>query len=105
MKKYRSLVAEILRFLHLNKLGKQPVAHKSERQLILEQLVGAELGDPQLYEQALTHRSYENVGNLGSNERLEFLGDSVANLAVGDTLFALYPEESEGCSPISAPFW
>lgn len=96
MKKYRSFVADLLHLLHLDKLVKKPAAHKSPRQVTLEQLLGAELGNPHLYQQALTHRSYENVGNLRSNERLEFLGDSVVNLAVGDALFALYPEESEG---------
>lgn len=96
MKKYRTFLGDILHFLHLDKLTTKPTTHKSQRQVVLEQLLGAELGNPDLYEQAFTHRSYENVGNLGSNERLEFLGDSVVNLAVGDTLFALYPEESEG---------
>lgn len=71
-------------------------AQKSSRQLALEQIIGAELGNVELYRQALTHRSYEGVGSLKSNERLEYLGDSVANLAVGDSLFSLYPEDSEG---------
>jgi ribonuclease III len=46
---------------------------------------------------ALTHRSYayEN-GGLPTNERLEFLGDSVLGLVVTDTLFRLRPELPEG---------
>ena len=61
----------------------------------------AALGDPQLdpelLERALTHRSYayEN-GGLPTNERLEFLGDSVLGVVVTDTLYRAHPELSEG---------
>jgi ribonuclease III len=50
-----------------------------------------------LLERALTHRSfaYEN-GGLPTNERLEFLGDSVLGLIVTDTLFREYPDLPEG---------
>jgi ribonuclease III len=53
--------------------------------------------DPALLERALTHRSfaYEN-GGLPTNERLEFLGDSVLGLIVTDTLFREYPDLPEG---------
>ncbi|MGH8893064.1 MAG: ribonuclease III [Actinomycetes bacterium] len=53
--------------------------------------------DDGLLERALTHRSfaYEN-GNLPTNERLEFLGDSVLGLVVTDTLFRSHPELPEG---------
>jgi ribonuclease-3 len=48
-------------------------------------------------ERALTHRSYayEN-GGLPTNERLEFLGDSVLGLVVTDTLFNSHPDLPEG---------
>lgn len=50
-----------------------------------------------LLDRALTHRSfaYEN-GGLPTNERLEFLGDSVLGLIVTDTLFRQYPDLPEG---------
>jgi len=54
---------------------------------------------PQLLEQALTHRSYyfENRSrSSGHNERLEFLGDAVLDLAISSELMRLYPEENEG---------
>src|SRR5262245_65982374 len=53
--------------------------------------------DPQLLEQALTHRSYayEN-GGLPTNERLEFLGDSVLGLVVTTALFHNHPDLPEG---------
>jgi ribonuclease-3 len=53
--------------------------------------------DRELLVRALTHRSYayEN-GGLPTNERLEFLGDSVLGLIVTDTLFRQHPELPEG---------
>jgi ribonuclease-3 len=59
------------------------------------------LGDPvldaELLERALTHRSYayEN-GGLPTNERLEFLGDSVLGVVVTETLYLSHPDLSEG---------
>jgi ribonuclease III len=61
----------------------------------------ASLGDPilepELLERALTHRSYayEN-GGLPTNERLEFLGDSVLGVVVTETLYRTHPDLSEG---------
>jgi ribonuclease-3 len=53
--------------------------------------------DPGLLERAVTHRSfaYEN-GGLPTNERLEFLGDSVLGLVVTDTLYRTHPDLPEG---------
>ena len=53
--------------------------------------------EPDLLERALTHRSYayEN-GGLPTNERLEFLGDSVLGLVVTDTLYRSHPDLPEG---------
>ncbi|MEY4615494.1 MAG: hypothetical protein RJB66_454 [Pseudomonadota bacterium] len=53
----------------------------------------------QLLEQALTHRSFavEHGRSEGvDNERLEFLGDAVLDLAVSDLLWRSYPNEQEG---------
>jgi len=65
------------------------------RQSLLDAL-GVELPD-ELLTLALTHRSYayEN-GGLPTNERLEFLGDSVLGLTVTDELYHRHPERSEG---------
>ena len=62
----------------------------------LTEIVGVEI-DPDLVQRALTHRSfaYEN-GGLPTNERLEFLGDSVLGLVVTDTLFRSHPDLPEG---------
>lgn len=62
----------------------------------LRQLLRIELSD-ELTELALTHRSfaYEH-GGLPTNERLEFLGDSVLGLAITERLFRDHPELEEG---------
>ncbi len=75
--------------------GAAPGAAKPESAELLDAL-GVPLG-PELLERALTHRSfaYEN-GGLPTNERLEFLGDSVLGLIVTDTLFREYPDLPEG---------
>lgn len=53
---------------------------------------------PDILEQAFLHSSYVNERGhpRGSNERLEFLGDAVINLAVTDYLYKQYPDADEG---------
>lgn len=65
----------------------------------LEQIIGYTFRDKYLLNQALTHSSYANekkLGKLGSNERLEFLGDAVLELISSDYLFAKFPQLPEG---------
>jgi ribonuclease-3 len=63
----------------------------------LRAALGDPVLDPELLQLALTHRSYayEN-GNLPTNERLEFLGDSVLGVVVTETLYRTHPDLSEG---------
>lgn len=51
-----------------------------------------------LFQQAFTHRSYlnESKNELGSNERLEFLGDSILSFVVSEHLYKTFPEFDEG---------
>ncbi|ACZ90650.1 ribonuclease 3 [Streptosporangium roseum] len=62
----------------------------------LERVLSVRL-DVAILERAMTHRSYayEN-GGLPTNERLEFLGDSVLGLVVTDTLYRNHPDLPEG---------
>lgn len=62
----------------------------------LARRIGVDISDDSLI-LALTHRSYafEN-GGLPTNERLEFLGDSVLGLVVTDTLYRKYADQPEG---------
>ena len=55
--------------------------------------------DQALLEESLRHSSYVNEhtdGQLRDNERLEFLGDAVLNLVIGDLLMKAYPQMREG---------
>ena len=65
--------------------------------LELRTALGDPVLDPELLERALTHRSfaYEH-GGLPTNERLEFLGDSVLGVVVTETLYLAHPDLSEG---------
>ena len=63
----------------------------------LRAALGDPVLDPELLQRALTHRSfaYEN-GQIPTNERLEFLGDSVLGVVVTETLYLAHPDFSEG---------
>ena len=53
--------------------------------------------DQPALQQALTHKSYlGEVSDLASNERLEFLGDSVLGLVVAEHLYARWTDKQEG---------
>jgi ribonuclease III len=71
-------------------------AHAERSAAWLRDALGIELSDG-LLGLALTHRSfaYEN-GGLPTNERLEFLGDSVLGLVVTDELYRSQPDLPEG---------
>ena len=64
----------------------------------LEEKIGYTFRDRTLLENALTHSSYANEhrGGLPSNERLEFLGDSILGLVVADHLYRTRPDLPEG---------
>jgi ribonuclease-3 len=63
----------------------------------LDRSLGVEFHDARLREVALTHRSFAfEHGLLITNERLEFLGDSVLGLVVTDLAYRRYPELPEG---------
>ncbi len=59
----------------------------------LEERINYSFKDKQLIIEALTHKSYKKPYN---NERLEFLGDAVLDLIVGEYLYKLFPTSDEG---------
>lgn len=66
---------------------------------LLENKIGATFQNKDLLTQAFVHRSYLNENPdfyLFHNERLEFLGDAVLELAVTKELFLNYPDKPEG---------
>lgn len=65
----------------------------------LERTIGHHIRQQVLFIEALLHRSYlqyQDLHEKKSNERLEFLGDSVLNLIVGEYLYSHYPDAEEG---------
>ena len=62
----------------------EPVA-KLDR---LQRSLGYTFSDPDLLQRALSHRS---VGR-DNNERLEFLGDSILNHVVAESIFSRFPD-------------
>lgn len=65
----------------------------------LEKTLGTSFQDRALLKEALTHRSYLNEHpqwGFPHNERLEYLGDAVLELAVSEQLFAQFPQFTEG---------
>jgi ribonuclease-3 len=65
----------------------------------LEKNIGVSFKNEDLLKEALTHRSYLNEHSewkYPHNERLEYLGDAVLELAVSEELFSKYPEFPEG---------
>jgi len=70
-----------------------------ERAERLAEWLGLPIRDRLLLGQALTHSSWLHEhpgGAAGHNERLEFLGDAVVNLAVSEALYARHPDDDEG---------
>jgi ribonuclease-3 len=59
----------------------------------LEKSLGYEFKDQKLITEALTHKSYKKSYD---NERLEFLGDAVLDLIVGEYLFKKFSKSDEG---------
>jgi ribonuclease-3 len=59
----------------------------------LEEALNYQFKRNDLITEALTHKSYKKPYN---NERLEFLGDAVLDLIVGEYLFNKFPDEDEG---------
>jgi ribonuclease-3 len=64
----------------------------------LEQRLGYTFQNPDLLRQALTHPSYghELRRRESDNQRLEFLGDAVLQLAITDALYTQFPHHAEG---------
>ena len=74
----------------------------AKRQKALEELsahLGIAFRDLSLLDQALTHTSYANEAvrqKVIHNERLEFLGDAVLELATSTYLYRQFPQMPEG---------
>lgn len=81
------------------------VLNEAERKItLLEEKINYHFNDRQLAFDAITHSSYQNEhkGIVVSNERLEFLGDSVLSLIVGELLYKTVREDEGSLTKIRA---
>lgn len=78
---------------HNNRAKPISSAEAKAAQKALEKRLAYKFKDPALLRRAITHKSYNNSHN---NERLEFLGDAVLDLLIGDYLFKKMPTSNEG---------
>ncbi len=62
----------------------------------VEKSIGYTFKNKELLRKALTHTSYAYEHNVESNEKLEFLGDSVLEFLSSQYLYQKYPELKEG---------
>lgn len=80
----------------------QPQRTPSERTFDVRKLgqtLQYSIRNPELFYQALLHRSYLQIleeSSATSNERLEYLGDSILNLVVSEYVYNEYPNADEG---------
>lgn len=62
----------------------------------LQETLGVTI-DPEMLVLALTHRSFAyEAGGLPTNERLEFLGDSILGIVITEYLYRTFPDSTEG---------
>lgn len=84
----------------LARRAKQSLDPESVKKLErVEELVGFEIEEPELFFKALRHRSRtadKGFKRSDTYEQLEFLGDAVLDLAVSEILFDHFPKEDEG---------
>jgi ribonuclease-3 len=64
----------------------------------LQEIIEYKFNNLEVLRTALTHKSYaaEYGGKKSYNERMEFLGDSILSAVIVETLYLIYPSESEG---------
>ncbi|MDG1147200.1 MAG: ribonuclease III [Crocinitomicaceae bacterium] len=74
---------------------KQPKQEVEIARFIMQRF-GYRLKKIALFSEALTHKSVSNVNGETSNERLEFLGDSILDSVVAEMLYSKFPNEDEG---------
>jgi ribonuclease III len=91
---------QLKKWLGVQEQAISPVDVKLNKVLTeVENIISYKFNDKKLLERALVHRSHlHSLGadRIESNERLEFLGDSVLGLAVNEYLYNHFPEKNEG---------
>ncbi|TLM79477.1 MAG: hypothetical protein FDZ70_02990, partial [Actinobacteria bacterium] len=80
---------------HARPRARRPMSLDEARRTRAEALLGHTFADPSLLAAALTHPNAAGQGGPDW-QRLEFLGDSVLNVAVSEAIFLRHPEVPEG---------
>ena len=75
-----------------------PSPERKKELRLFERTTGIRFRNAGLLNLAFSHRSFahESAQNIGNNERLEFLGDSVLGAVVSEYLFTAFPDRTEG---------
>jgi ribonuclease-3 len=75
-----------------------PGPERKKELRLFERTTGIRFRREDLLNLAFSHRSFahESARNIGNNERLEFLGDSVLGAVVSEYLFTALPDKTEG---------
>mgnify|MGYP003330144148 FL=1 len=92
-------MVRIKKFFKLFRPSRKRKVHLSPELQSLSQIIRCNITEPQLFSEALRHRSSLQLSppcRQLSNERLEFLGDSILNFIVGEYLFQINPTAEEG---------
>ncbi len=94
-------IQKLISSLRLKKDPRWKTIPEDRRDLLLEfqRQIGVRFKNPELLNQSLMHRSYIHGKSSDrglSNERMEFLGDSVLGLVVNEYLYNRYPDRNEG---------
>lgn len=88
----------IRRWFQRTRFGREVNTHEVNWEQFQE-AIDYRITDRTIFQKALTHSSFSaSIGfrELPSNERLEFLGDAVLSMVIGEMLFRRYPDISEG---------
>ena len=97
---YKNRLYGYIRFFIRKSTGRISLKFKRLQELWeLEEKISYRFNDWEIFNQALTHKSYANevLKNKNKNyERLEFLGDSVLDMVISHLLMKKYPESNEG---------
>ena len=80
----------------MNKKEKEMGIELEDKILELEEKLGYVFKNKKLLETATFHKSYAYQIDRESNERLEFLGDSILEYVMTEHLYNLLPNENEG---------
>ncbi|OGC75937.1 MAG: ribonuclease III [candidate division Zixibacteria bacterium RBG_16_40_9] len=87
-----------MKFKWLSIFKKNPLTSENSLKK-LQKKIGYNFNNLNLLKEAVTHKSYIKSGgcpNSNSNERLEFLGDSILGLVICEFLYKKFPDKSEG---------